>query len=158
MHGSIFNGYDGTNTPVAEWNVKVDPKSLQTVFKAPWEITITPLDTCGLVTLDGLHYQKLYQSKDAWLKTLIENYSSWLPAPWNEDINQFKTKSSTLFDTVAVQLAASEDLFKMKTLPLRITDDGFTIIDEINGRPVRCAIEWKDLNAFKEKLVKILLN
>jgi inosine-uridine nucleoside N-ribohydrolase len=37
MHGSIYLGYDGSLEPTAEWNVKVDPKSLQKVFAAPWD-------------------------------------------------------------------------------------------------------------------------
>ena len=65
--------------------------------------------------------------------------------------------SSTLFDTVAVYLAISEQPFEMQDLPLTVTDDGFTIIDRENGRSVRCAMEWKDLNAFEKRLTDILL-
>ena len=51
MYGSIDIGYDGEPGAVAEWNVRSDPASLQAVFRAPWNITITPLDTCGLLSL-----------------------------------------------------------------------------------------------------------
>ncbi len=65
--------------------------------------------------------------------------------------------SSTLFDTVAVYLAAEQDLFEMQDLPLRVTDDGYTVIDAVAGRIVHCATSWKDLPAFEKKLTDILL-
>ena len=65
--------------------------------------------------------------------------------------------SSTLFDTVAVQLAADESPFVMEELPLRVTDDGHTVIDPVKGRNVRCAMGWHDLDAFKARLTDILL-
>ena len=44
----------------------------------------------------------------------------------------------------------------MQDLPLRVTDDGYTVVDESNGRIVHCATAWKDLAAFESKLVNIL--
>ena len=52
MDGSVRIGYGGAPKPDAEWNVKAAPKAAQQVLSAPWDITITPLDTCGLVTID----------------------------------------------------------------------------------------------------------
>ena len=158
MYGSIYIGYDGEATPAAEWNVRVDPQSLQKLFAAPWDSTITPLDTCGLVRLEGDNYRRIHDSDDPWLNALIENYKIWLPGAAYMDPATDPTKiSSTLFDTVAVYLAAEQDLFKMQDLPLRVTDDGYTVIDEENGRKVHCATGWKDLPAFKRKLTNILL-
>lgn len=159
MYGSIYVGYDGEATPAAEWNVRVDPPSLQKMFAAPWDITITPLDTCGLVVLDGDNYRRIHDSDDPWLEALIENYKVWLPGASYMDPETDPTRiSSTLFDTVAVYLAAKQDLFEMQVLPLRVTDDGYTVIDEDNGRNVHCAISWKDLPAFEKKLTNILLD
>ena len=158
MYGSIDIGYDGEPGAVAEWNVRSDPASLQAVFRAPWNITITPLDTCGLVTLDGERFGTLYCNDDPWLDALMENYAAWLPTSPYMDPDTDPTKtSSTLFDTVAVYLAAERNLVEMKALPLTITDDGYTIIDEQSGRMVDCAIGWKNLDAFKNLLVKTLL-
>jgi inosine-uridine nucleoside N-ribohydrolase len=158
MHGSVYKGYAGDSEPASEWNVQVDPQSLQTVFAAPWDCTITPLDTCGLVVLDGPNYRQLHDSDDPWLKMLMENYRAWLPgAPFVDPDMDTSMLSTTLFDTVAVYLAAEEDLVEMRELPLRVTDDGYTIIDRENGRPVNCAVSWKDLEAFKRRLVSILL-
>ncbi len=158
MYGSVYVGYDGDSGPAAEWNVRVDPQSLQKVFAAPWDCTITPLDTCGLVRLEGENYRRIHDSDDPWLAALIENYKVWLPGASYMDPNTDPGKiSSTLFDTVAVYLAAEQDLFEMQDLPLRVTDDGYTVIDAVAGRIVHCATSWKDLPAFEKKLTDILL-
>jgi len=157
MFGSIYLGYDGEPEPAAEWNVRVDPVSLQKVFAAPWDCTITPLDTCGLVRLSGDLYRLIHDSDDPWMKALIENYKVWLPgASYMAADTDPGRISSTLFDTVAVYLALEEDLLEMQDLPLRVTDDGYTVIDETNGRMVHCAVAWNELPAFKRKLVDIL--
>ena len=64
-------------------------------------------------------------------------------------------KSSTLFDTVAVYLAFSEELLEMEEMGLRVTDDGYTLPDE-NAKPVRCAMRWRDLSAFEGLVVQRL--
>lgn len=158
MYGSIYKGYGGDETPAAEYNVRVDPESLQAVFAALWECTITPLDTCGIVSLEGDDYRRLYESDDPWLKMLMANYRAWLPgAPYIAPDHDMSKVSTTLFDSVAVHLAAGGDLVEMERLPIAVTDDGYTIIDRENGRPVNCATEWKDLDAFKQRLVDTLL-
>ena len=158
MYGSIRVGYGGSSEPAAEWNVKVDPKALQAVFDAPWDITITPLDTCGSVVLDGDNYRRLATSTDPWLKALMENYRTWLPgAPYVDPATNTNEISTTLFDTVAVYLAFEQELVRMETLPIRVSDDGYTVIDRRHGRPVQCATAWKDLAAFETRLTQILL-
>ncbi len=158
MHGSVFVGYNGRPKPSAEFNVRRDPQSLQKVFAAPWDCTIAPLDTCGLVRLQGENYQQIYRSDDSWMNALIENYEVWLPkARYMDPATDTSEISSTLFDTVAVYLAAEQDLVDMQDLPLRVTDDGYTVVDEANGRIVHCATSWKNLPAFEKKLVEILL-
>lgn len=158
MYGSIRVGYEPDSTPAAEWNVRVDPQSLQKLFAAPWDITITPLDTCGRVRLEGENYRRIHDSDDPWLDALIKNYKVWLPTATYMDPRTDPTKvSSTLFDTVAVYLAAEQELVDMQDLPLRVTNDGYTVIDEANGRLVHCAMAWKDLAAFEGKLTDILI-
>lgn len=159
MQGSVRIGYDGEVKPAAEWNVKVDPKSLQEVFAAQWDCSITPLDSCGQVQLKGDRYQRIYQSEDSWVKVLIDNYKIWLPkVSWLDPKPDLTRMSSTLFDTVAVYMAHSQDLLIMEDLPLRVTDDGFTVIDEVFGRVVHCATGWKDQAAFEDKLVELITN
>lgn len=154
MYGSIRKGYGGSPTPSAEWNVKADPKACQTALTAPWEITITPLDTCGLVTLDGDRYKKVRYSHDPIASTIITNYQVWSKAN-KEKSDVADTRSSVLFDTVAVYLAFSQHFCTMEKLPIRVTDDGFTRLDD-QARKMNVATDWKSLDGYRDFLVNRL--
>ena len=150
MHGSVRKGYGGSEKVSAEWNVRANAKACQKVLSAPWDVTITPLDTCGLVHLTGEKYKKVRDSKDPLAATVIANYRIW-----SENKEVPESRSSTLFDTVAVYLGFSDELLKIEKLPIRVTDDGFTVIDPA-GKMMRVATEWNDMGAFEDLLVKRL--
>jgi len=154
MYGSVRLGYDGSKTVSAEWNVKAAPASCQKAFTAPWEITITPLDTCGLVTLKGERYQRVRDSRDPICSTIIENYRIWSKANKAPD-DTAEQRSSVLFDTVAVYLAITHDLCRMERLGIRVTDDGFTRIDD-QAKQMEVATEWKSLDGYRDFLVNRL--
>jgi hypothetical protein len=128
-------------------------------------MTITPLDTCGIVNLKGQKYQKVLKRNSALTRALIENYRAWYKQGiLNENKNlseaevnkrveeKLNSSSTTLFDTVGIYLAMSTELVKMEKLGVRVTDDGYTRIDE-NAKVINCATEWKDLGAFEDFLV-----
>lgn len=147
MFGSVRLGYNGDIKPCAEWNVKADPKSCQKVFTAPWEMTITPLDTCGLVVLDGTRYRQVRDSKDPVASTIIENYRIW-----SRQNPTAEERSSVLFDTVAVYLAVQHDLCTMERMRLRVTDNGMTVVDK-HAKQINTATSWKNLDAYRDFLV-----
>jgi inosine-uridine nucleoside N-ribohydrolase len=163
MQGSIYRGYGG-GKPEAEYNVKTDIEAAKRVFTAPWPMTITPLDTCGLVVLDGEKYQKVLKSGSPIAAALIENYRTWYrdglrdrkdldEAGINRLVDEKLSHSSTtLFDTVAIYLAVKGGLVEIKQLPIRVTDEGFTRVEE-GARPVECAVNWKDLDGYETWLV-----
>lgn len=155
MQGSVRTGYGDAKQPIAEWNVKCDPKALQQVFAAPWDITITPLDTCGLVTLKGAKYRRILESTNRIATDLLTNYRHWLVNQPTLAQDLADHHSSTLYDTVAVYLAIRQDLCVTEKLNLRVTADGFTVIDP-QGKPVTVATRWKDLGAFEDFLVERL--
>ncbi len=186
MHGSIRRGYDGSSNISAEYNVKAHPKAAQKVFTADWEITITPLDTCGIVHLAGDKYQKLFRCDKPLAKALIDNYRVWYgrgiqgrdklsEAELKKRVDgKVNSSSTTLYDTVAIYLAISTgfperefipqvrvrlgtptELVTMEKLPVRITDDGYTRIDE-TAKIINCATEWKDMGAFEDWLLERL--
>ncbi|MCD6289993.1 MAG: nucleoside hydrolase [Anaerolineae bacterium] len=155
MHGSIRRGYNGSPQPVAEYNVARDPAACRAAFAAPWDVTITPLDTCGLVRLREAKYRIVRECKDPLIQALMENYRIWIRnSEWAGGLDPDK-ESSVLFDTVAVYLAFSEELLVIEKLGIRVTDDGRTLVDE-NAKRIRCATKWKDLDAFEDFLVKRL--
>ena len=159
MHGSIKKGYGDSGKPVPEANVKTDPKALQKVFSHAdkWECSITPLDTCGIVDLAGARYQKVFSADSPGVKSLLENYMLWLTrVNWLPKKPNPITNSSTLFDIVAVYMAFSESLLEMENLPVEVTDDGMTIVNQ-SAHEVRVAMRWKDLDAFKDMVVERII-
>ena len=155
MQGSIYMGYDGSEKTVAEWNVYVDRKAAQKVFSSDWNITITPIDTCGLVALAGSLYQKLRMNTDSLVCAILANYKYWLAE--KQKIHELPAHSSVLYDTVAVYLAFSEEWLEIEELPLVVTDDAFMKVDPA-GKTIRCATAWKDMKAFEEFLVDRLMH
>ena len=155
LHGSVHQGHAGVKKPCAEWNVVCDPKALQAVYAAPWDITITPLDTCGLVKLTGEKYEQVRDATNHVTADLIANYRLWVAANPTLPTDMAVRRSSSLYDTVAVYLAIHQDLCVMEKLNLRVTDDGFTVIDP-QARPVNAAMQWKDLGAYEDFLVNRL--
>jgi inosine-uridine nucleoside N-ribohydrolase len=155
MYGSVRLGYDGKPPPAAEWNVKCDPKACQVAFTAPWNMTITPLDTCGVVTLTGEKYRRVRDSKDPVAVDIIANYRAWAAADKNLSANVAEDRSSTLFDTVAIYLAIRPELCVMEKLGIRVTDKGFTVIDS-QAKQVTVATSWKDLGGYQEWIVERL--
>jgi inosine-uridine nucleoside N-ribohydrolase len=157
MYGSFDVGYGGDETPAPEWNVRADVPALRTVLGAPWQdILITPLDTCGLVQLRGENYRAIWQAAptDALVRAVIENYCIWAPrVPWMK-CDFFVTRTSTLFDDVAVYLAYAQDLVEIETLRFRITDDGLTVRDAAGAFTARVALRWKDQPAFEAHLAR----
>lgn len=165
MHGSIYKGYGGSSTIHAEYNVKADVKACQKVFTAGWDMTITPLDTCGLVVLDGDKYRKVLNRNSAITSNLIQNYRIWQK---NGMRGQYKNadeanlnrlannvlheRSSTLFDTVAIYLAVSRDLVKMERLPVEVDDQGYTKVVQ-GAKRVHCAVDWNTLDGYEDWLV-----
>ncbi len=169
MHGSVYRGYGDKTQPEAEYNVKAFPKDAQKVFTAPWNMTITPLDTCGIVQLKDQKYQKILQRNSTLTRALLENYRAWYKqgildenkelgeAEVHKRVEQkLNSSSTTLFDTVAVYLAISRELVKIEKLKLVVTSDGSTRINE-NGKEINCATEWKDLDVFEDFLVDRLI-
>ncbi len=153
MFGSINKSHDGKPFPIAEYNVKLAIKACQEVFAAPWKsITITPLDTCGNVRLSGEHYQRIVRSTKPLLVDLIDSYRKWLQfGKLAED-----GRTSILFDTVAVHLADSHRFLQMENLKISVRDDGFTVIDNENGHPMAVAIDWTDLEGYRQYLTDLL--
>ncbi len=155
MHGSVHRQHGGKEGAIAEYNVKKDARACQRVFAAPWRAArITPLDTCGIVRLTGEKYAQVHGCQTPLARALMENYRIWSgKCDWSK-LDPAK-ESSILFDTVAVHLAYSTEYLRMERMGLRVTDEGFTVPDE-NAPPMEVALDWTDLPAFEDDLVRRL--
>jgi|SRR5271157_3265321 len=114
--------------PSAEWKVKVDPAAFREVLSTRWrDILLTPLDTCGLVALFGDRYHAIWSATSGpMLRALIFSYCVFAPRQNWMTCDYFPTRSTALYDTVAVYLAYSEELVQVETICFQVTDDGFT--------------------------------
>lgn len=157
MAGSVRRGYLGADKPNHEYNVACYPTAARAVFAADWPITITPLDTCGSITLDGDRFARLRASDDPLVQAVLENHDLWCrTVDWFPHLGiDPAISSSILYDTVAVQLAFDEQHLHVEDLSLVVDDRGATREDP-DGATVRTATEWRDVEAFRDLLVQRL--
>ena len=156
MLGSIHRGYFDGSDRVAEYNVAVDATACRESFEAPWDVTITPLDTCGRVQLGDEKYQKVHRHPSTLLDALRENYRIWDTNYTGEKFaGRYGVRSTVLFDAVAVYLAFDQSLVVMEDLGLTVTPDGRTVPDP-TAKPIHCAMAWRNLAAFEDLLVNRL--
>jgi inosine-uridine nucleoside N-ribohydrolase len=158
MYGSFDTGYGG-GPPSAETNVRVDPAALREVLSAPWrDVLLTPLDTCGLVSLAGERYHSIWSATDdPMLRALIQSYCIFAPRQNWMKCDFFALRSTTLFDCVAVYLAYAESLVYTETIAFDVTDDGRTRREAKGPFRARVAIRWRDLDGFESQLAGRLL-
>jgi len=155
MHGSLRIGYQGVPKPMREYNVKQHALSCQAVFQAGWDKVITPLDTCGSVILEGERFAAIKRSENPLTQAALANHFDWFNAvedwPLLQNVNP-QQQTSVLYDSVAIYLAISESMLHMEDLPIVVTNDGKTLIDD-SGVPIRCATDWIDRDGFLDLLV-----
>jgi len=158
MQGSIYRGYNNSPEISPEHNVRLYTKETQKVFTADWEMIITPLDTCGIVRIEGDKYKKVLNSNKPLAKAIIECYRYWVKTINLEQfsIKDIDVKSTIMYDSVAVYLAERTELVKMERLGIRVDDQGYTRIDK-TAKKMNCAVEWNDLDAFEDFLVERII-
>ena len=154
MHGAVRKGYKGSAEVAPEYNVYCDIAACRRAFSAGWPVTITPLDTCGLVRLAGERYRRVREAPGAIPAAVIENYRAWLEAI-GAPAERLEQKSTTLYDTVAVSLAEGEAFLEVEELGIRVDDEGYTRIDP-SAPKLRVATGWSDFEGFHDRLVERL--
>lgn len=158
MHGSLRQGYLGAPKPAREYNLKKHTAAAQQVFASDWDITLTPLDTCGTIQLRGQRFADVLANKTPLVKAIRDNHFGWFDAiDWPiVDLVDHKVESSVLFDTVAIYLALAEtsgiDLLALEDLPIALTKDAKTLIQP-GAKQMHCATSWHDQEAFLDWLV-----
>ncbi len=158
MHGSLRVGYLGHPRPMREYNVKQHALSARAAFQAGWSKTITPLDTCGNVYLDGERFARVSASERPLTRAVLDNHFGWFEAARDWPVLKgldAAERSSILFDCVAVYLAFDETWLEIEELPIAVTPDGKTLIEPA-GESVRCATAWRDQAAFLDLLTERL--
>ncbi|MDP8987245.1 MAG: nucleoside hydrolase [Actinomycetota bacterium] len=155
MHGSLRVGYRSEPGPVPEYNVATDVGAARRVFAAPWECTLTPLDTCGTVALDGERYRRVREAADhdRLLAAVLAQHRAWLDAVGLLEV--YERGTTPLYDTVAVHLAYDESLVGIEAIRVSIDDDG--TMRAGTGPTLRLARRWTEREAFLDHLTGRLL-
>lgn len=157
MFGSVDRGYGEGSAPIAETNVRENVCAARAIFAAPWrEIIVTPLDTCDQAVLREERYAAVRDSEDPLLAALMANTRTWARRVTWMDASFIEQRSSTLFDTVAVYLAYSQERLEVEEMGIAVTDDGRTVRDP-QARPTRVAMRWSDLDGFLGHLSRRLV-
>jgi len=158
MHGSLRVGYLGKPKPSREYNVKKHTQSAQRTLGSGWDITLTPLDSCGDIYLRDERLQQLRASKQPLTQAVIANHDGWFNTidwPITKMIDP-AVSSSILFDTVAVYLGFSTALLHMERLNVAITDDA-RMIEDAKGQSMQIATGWHNQEQFLDLLTQRLL-
>jgi len=167
MSGSIYRGYCNYSQPQAEYNVYMNISAAQAVYSTHWNAPMdtSPLDTSGLLILDGEYYQTLFaaQSSNFLVQNLLASYKVWLDNGcgssscigklyWNQT-------SSTLYDAVATYQAVSNNFMQYQTLNIVVNGSGYTVINS-TGQTVTPSVEWLPggMDGYKQMLVQRLLS
>jgi len=121
----LQRGYDGSTTVSAEWNVKADPGSCQRAFTAPWESRLRHwIPAAWSLWMATDTTDPRFKGAD------FPQRSSRTTRIWSKASNPQNTVAETRFlGSVRHRrrlLACSQELCKMRSVGIRVTDDGFT--------------------------------
>jgi inosine-uridine nucleoside N-ribohydrolase len=135
MSGSI-RGSAWNPAPVPEWNVVRATADAQLVYAAGFPMTTVPLDSTSYVQLKDEERERLRARGSPLTRSLEALYRLWLDGP---------SRRMTLHDQLAVAETARPGEFfgHCDPLRLRVDDQGFTRIDEANGRSTTVCFEPK---------------
>ena len=148
MLGSVYSGYFGADKPDKEWNVFADVAATKKALAFYKNLIIAPLDTCSLLQIEGESFNKFMASATP----VADDYKNWLTLGYHKDTD----KTSVLYDTQHVYMVSDNSLLEYETLPLICDDEGFFHVDE-KGNNVKCALRWKDKEAYMDMLSKVYI-
>ena len=144
MAGSIYRGYDNSSTPTNEYNVRMCPKCMRELFQSGMNVTITPLDTCGVFQLGNTSLRKVLAAPNPLSVAIAVTWAYWCTYyPCTPLVNSDYLVN---YDVVGTFLAHPDPQALLNIQPLKIwvTDDGYTVVDDVKGTPVDVALTWKD--------------
>lgn len=122
MFGSFYMGYDQGPRPDPEWNVKCDIEAAKKFMTSGAPIILAGLDVTAPVKFNAERRLLLHMRHSPLTDAICGLYSLW--AAGNPDA------TPTLFDPVAVAMAVTDDFVTTRAVHVRVTDDGYTVVDE----------------------------
>jgi purine nucleosidase len=135
MSGSIAaNAW--SSSAVAEWNVKRAIADAQLVYGTGLPLTTVPLDSTTYVTLKEEERERLMNHPAPLTRALESLYRLWIERP---------SQRMTLHDQMAVAETLRPGAFfdRCGSMPIRVDDRGYTLVDKTDGKPVSVCLEPK---------------
>jgi len=130
MFGSFYMGYDQGPRPSAEWNVRCDIESAKLFVNSGVPITFAGLDVTTMVKYPADKRLALAMRNSPLTDAICGLYSLWAGGDMN--------RTPTLYDPVAVSMALGGGFVETRACHVRVTDEGFTVIDE--SKAPNCSI------------------
>ena len=120
MGGSLFRGYAAGSKPEPEWNIKSNAKAAKTVFESGVPLLVAPLDsTADLKLTPELRVQIFTRGRP------LDDALGALDQIWRYT-NHWKGNDPTLFDVLAVDIAAPGHGVALTPLRIEVNADGLT--------------------------------
>jgi inosine-uridine nucleoside N-ribohydrolase len=120
MGGSIYRGYAPGSKPEPEWNIKSNAKAAKVVFESGVPLLVAPLDSTADLKLTPEMRVQIYTNG-----TPLNDALASLDQIWRYT-NHWKGNDPTLFDVLAVDLAAPRHGFDLTSLRIDVNADGLT--------------------------------
>jgi len=163
MSGSVYRGYENASTPTQECNVVRNISSSQAMYNTVWlrPLVTAPLDSTNFEQWNGKFYQPFLRANNSdhlFVQILLENYQVWYDNGGKSrgDLLPYSptTGTQTNYDAqtawMAGKMIAQEnfDPVVMSSLPLRITSDGFSVIDPSQHLKVNAALSFQTADPY----------
>ena len=157
MAGSIYRGYCNSSIPSSEYNVRVCPYCFEAMLKVGWDITITPLDTCGTFRLDVPALQNLFKVDGQQQILGLASSVVYFCLYHTDTCKLADDGTPILYDAVAtlLTLPVASQYLTYQDLKLSVDDQGYTKVDNA-GSPVKAATNWIDESKYSDYLVGVL--
>lgn len=159
MMGSVYYEHRGRKGIIPEYNVVSSVEGAQKVFKCSNEIYMFPLDSCGMFIMNHEIYSKMMKVKSPVIDDLKENYLLWLKNfPHASEEFAIDKTSNILFDLSTFTYLVHPDCFEIKEMRITIDNEGYTKIDNDNGKLVKVATRTIDLDKIMNEVKDVLIS
>ena len=140
---SNHGGYNNSSTPTNEYNVKMCPKCMRELFQSGMNVTITPLDTCGVFELSNTSIRTVFAASNPLSVAMAVSWAFW--CTYYPCTPLAVSDYLVVYDVVGTFLAHPDPQTLLNIQPLKIwvTDEGYTVVDDAKGTPMDVAVTWK---------------
>ncbi len=133
MFGSFYAGYHEGSGPAAEWNVAADVESARVLLDSGVPLHFAGLDVTARTQLCPVRRGKVFAHSSPLTRAVRELYTVWADGQSFTD--------PTLHDAVAVSMALNCGFVNTRGAFVRVTDDGFTVVEEHPSHNCRIGVE-----------------